>query len=130
MNTGNIKKTLLLISGTLCVMLSVVGIFLPLIPTTPFLLLAAMCYARSSERLYNWLLTSRWFGEYIRNYREGKGIPLKQKIFTIILLWLSIGYAVAFVIPIWWVKILLLTIATGVTTYLIRVKTFRPEEQN
>jgi len=130
MNTGNIKKILLLISGTLCVMLSIVGIFLPLIPTTPFLLLAAMCYARSSERLYNWLLTSRWFGEYIRNYREGKGIPLKQKIFTIILLWLSIGYAVGFVIPLWWVKILLLGIATGVTTYLIRVKTFRSEEQS
>ena len=128
MSTGNLKRTSLIVSGTLGVALGVFGIFLPLLPTTPFLLLAAMCYARSSERLYHWLITSRWFGEYIKNYREGKGIPLRQKVLTIIPLWLSIGYAVGFVVPQWWVKVVLLGIAMGVTIYLVRIKTFRSED--
>ena len=91
-------RTLLLVSGTLCVVLGVLGMFLPVLPTTPFLLLAAICYARSSKRFYNWLMTNRWCGAYIRNYREGRGIPLKQKVLTILLLWLTIGYAAWFVI--------------------------------
>jgi len=80
------------------VALAVLGLFLPVLPTTPFLLLAAVCYARSSERFYHWLMTNRWFGEYIRNYREGRGIPLKQKVLTISLLWVTIGYAAAFIV--------------------------------
>ena len=120
-------RTLLLASGTLCVVLSVLGIFLPVLPTTPFLLLAAICYARSSERFYNWLMTNRWCGEYVRNYREGRGIPLKQKVLTILLLWLTIGYAVWFVISLWWVKLIVLSIAVSVTIHLVRVKTLKPE---
>ncbi len=123
-------RILLIASGTFFVALGVLGLFLPVLPTTPFLLLAAVCYARSSERFYHWLLTNRWFGEYIRNYREGRGIPLKQKVLTISLLWLTIGYAAWFVVSPWWVKLILLGIAVGVTTHLIRMKTFKPEVQN
>ena len=123
-------KILLLVSGTLCVVLGVLGMFLPVLPTTPFLLLAAICYARSSKRFYNWLMTNRWCGAYIRNYREGRGIPLKQKVLTILLLWLTIGYAAWFVISLWWVKLILLGIAVGVTIHLVRIKTFKPETQN
>ena len=123
-------RTLLLVSGTLCVVLGVLGMFLPVLPTTPFLLLAAICYARSSKRFYNWLMTNRWCGAYIRNYREGRGIPLKQKVLTILLLWLTIGYAAWFVISLWWVKLILLGIAVGVTIHLVRIKTFKPETQN
>ncbi len=123
-------RTLLLVSGTLCVVLGVLGMFLPLLPTTPFLLLAAICYARSSKRFYNWLMSNRWCGAYIRNYREGRGIPLKQKVLTILLLWLTIGYAAWFVISLWWVKLILLGIAVGVTIHLVRIKTFKPETQN
>ena len=122
-----LTRNLLSLGGTLCVALGVVGMFFPVLPTTPFLLLAAFFYARSSKRFYHWLMTNRWFGDYIRNYREGKGIPLKQKILTILLLWLTIGYAALFVISLGWVKLILLGIAVGVTIHLIKVKTFQPE---
>lgn len=127
MRSGNLKRILLIISGTLCVILGVFGIFLPVLPTTPFLLLAAMCYARSSERFYQGLMNSPWFGKYIKNYREGKGIPLRQKVVTIFLLWLTIGHVVGFVVSLWWLKVVLLGIATGVTIFLIRIKTRRPD---
>ncbi len=126
---NDLKRTLLIACGTLSVALGVVGILFPVLPTTPFLLLAAVCYARSSERFYHWLLTNRWLGEYIRNYREGRGIALKQKVLTITLLWLSIGYAAIFVAPIWWVRLILFGIAAGVTIHLVRTKTYRPEPQ-
>jgi uncharacterized membrane protein YbaN (DUF454 family) len=125
-----LTRTLLIVSGTLCVALGILGMFLPVLPTTPFLLLAAICYARSSKRFYNWLMTNRWFGAYIRNYREGRGITLKQKVLTISLLWLTIGYAAWFVLSLWWVKLILFGIAIGVTFHLIRIKTFKPDAQN
>ena len=129
-NVKGLTRTLLVAGGTLCVALGILGIFLPVLPTTPFLLLAAFCYARSSNRFHHWLMTNRWFGEYIRNYREGRGIPLKQKVLTILLLWLTIGYAAWFVVPPWWAKVILLGIAAGVTLHLIRTKTFKPEARN
>lgn len=125
-----LKRILLTICGTLAVALGVLGMLVPLLPTTPFLLLAAICYARGSERFYNWLLNNRWCGEYIRNYREGRGILLKQKVLTLLLLWLTIGYTAGFVVPLWWVRLLLFIIAVGVTLHLVRVKTFRPEVKN
>lgn len=122
---NQLKRGLLIAAGTLSVALGVIGMILPVLPTTPFLLLAAYCYARSSQRFYDWLMTNRWFGEYIRNYREGRGIPLRHKIVSISLLWLTIGYSALFVVPIWWVRILLFGIAIAVTTHLVRVKTLR-----
>ncbi len=127
---NRVVKTLLIACGTLCVALGILGMFVPILPTTPFLLLASICYARSSERFLRWLLTNRWCGEYIRNYREGRGIPLKQKVITIILLWATIGYSAWFVASAWWIKVLLLGVAVGVTIHLIRVKTYRPEPRN
>jgi uncharacterized membrane protein YbaN (DUF454 family) len=102
-----------------------VGVFLPLLPTTPFLLLAAACYARGSDRFYNWLLGNKWFGSYIRNYREGKGIPLRVKMLTISLLWATIGYSTAFVVTALPLRIILLLIAVGVTTHILLMKTLR-----
>jgi uncharacterized protein len=125
-----LTRILLIIGGTLCVVLGVLGMFFPVLPTTPFLLLAAFLYARSSERFYHWLTTNRWFGDYIRNYREGKGMPLKQKVLTIVLLWLTIGYAAWFVVPQWWLDLMLFGIAAGVTLHLIRMKTYEPEAQD
>jgi len=107
------------------VALGVLGIFVPVLPTTPFLLLAAICYARSSERFYHWLLNNRWFGEYIKNYREGRGIPLRVKILTLIALWLTIGFTTLLVISVWWVQLILLGVAVGVTIHLVRIKTFK-----
>lgn len=123
-------KILLIVVGTICVILGVFGIFLPLLPTTPFLLLAAYCYSRSSERFYHWLITNRWFGEYIRNYREGRGMLLKQKIIALSLLWITISYSALFVVSHGWLQLLLLVIALCVTVHLLRMNTFKPERQN
>lgn len=127
-NFKNFKKNLLIISGTLSVGLGILGMFLPLLPTTPFLLLAAYCYARSSIRFYNWLISNRWCGEYIRNYQEGKGIMRKHKVLAMVLLWLTISYSL-WLISAWWVKFLLLGIATGVSIHLLRLRTYRLEEE-
>ncbi len=105
------------------------GMLLPVLPTTPFLLLAAICYARSSERFYRRLITNRWCGEYIRNYREGRGIPLKQKVLTILLLWLVIGSTVWSTISQWWIRLILFGIAVGVTVHLVRIKTYKSKTQ-
>lgn len=124
---NKIVKYLLIIGGTLCVGLGVVGIFLPILPTTPFLLLAAVLYARSSERFLHWLLTNRWFGAYIKNYRAGNGIPRREKILTISLLWATIIFSILFVVTSVWVKALLAVIAISVTIHLLQIKTFKPE---
>ncbi len=119
-----LKRALLFFVGTLCVILGVIGILFPVLPTTPFLLLAAICYARSSERFYHWLMNNRWCGKYIRNYREGRGIPVKQKIFTLVLLWLTIAFTTVLVVSQWWVRVILLGIAVGVTIHLMKIKTY------
>jgi uncharacterized membrane protein YbaN (DUF454 family) len=121
---NEIKRLAFIVCGTACVALGVVGIFLPLLPTTPFLLLAAFCYARSSMTFYTWLITNRWCGEYIRNYREGRGISRRHKVVTITLLWLTIGYTAGFVVSLNWVKLILFGIACAVTLHLTRLKTF------
>ena len=120
---GNLSRGVLIVAGTSFVGLGILGIFLPLLPTTPFLLLAAACYARSSERFYNWLLNNRWFGRYIKNYLEGKGLPLKVKVLSLCLLWITIGYSVVFVVDTLVVRILLIVIAVGVTTHILFTRT-------
>ncbi len=109
------RKYLWVFCGTLSVVAGVVGIFLPILPTTPFLLLAAFCYARGSERFYHWLVVRSPLGEYIRSYREGLGIPLKQKVMTIALLWLTIGATISFAPVHAGVKVLLVLVAVGVS---------------
>jgi len=95
-----------------------VGVFVPILPTTPFLLLAAACYMRSSERFYQWLISNRLFGAYVRNYIEGRGMPIKIKIFTILLLWLTIGLTIAFGVQDTIIRIVLVCIAIGVTVHI------------
>lgn len=119
----SIKSGLLVICGTLSLLLGAVGIFFPVLPTTPFLLLSAACYARSSVRLHSWLLNTRIFGSYIRDYQEGRGVSLRHKIAALVLLWLSIGYAAGFAVSRTWLRILLLGIAAGVTIHLCKLKT-------
>lgn len=115
-------KILLIATGTFLIGVSIVGIFIPVLPTTPFLLLSAALYARSSKRFYNWLINNRILGRYIKNYREGKGIPVKAKITAISILWITIGYSAIFAIEILWVRILLVIIAIGVTVHIVRIK--------
>jgi uncharacterized membrane protein YbaN (DUF454 family) len=83
-------KPLYNLAGGLAVLLGILGLFLPLLPTTPFLLLASWCFARGSDRLHRWLLSHRVFGEYLRNFEAGRGIPLKAKIVATVMLWGSL----------------------------------------
>ena len=115
-------QILLITTGTFFVGVGIVGIFMPILPTTPFLLISAALYARSSKRFYNWLINNKIFGQYIKNYREGKRIPLRLKIITITLLWITIGCSAIFAIDILWVRIILVIIAVGVTIHIIRIK--------
>jgi len=107
--------------GTFFVGVAVVGIFIPVLPTTPFLLIAAALYARSSVKFYNWLINNKVFGRYIRDYREGKGIPLKVKIIILALLWITIGFS-AFFTDIFWIRFLLVIVAIGVTIHITGIK--------
>ena len=118
-------RPLLVIAGTIFVGLGIVGIFIPILPTTPFLLLAAACYARSSHRFYRWLLSNRWFGAYIDNYRQKRGMPLKLKIMTVALLWLTIGISAAFAVQSLTVRIILVVIAVGVSVHILSIKTMK-----
>jgi uncharacterized membrane protein YbaN (DUF454 family) len=113
----------LVASGSFFLVLGIIGIFIPILPTTPFLLLTAACYARGSKKLYNWLINNRIIGEYIKNYREGKGIPITIKLITIILLWVTIGLSILIFISNYLIQILLLIIAFLVTTHIIMIKT-------
>ncbi len=119
------RKWLLIIIGSFFVALGIIGIFIPLLPTTPFLLLASACYIRSSERLYNWLINNRLLGIYLKNYIENKAIPLKVKIITISILWLTIGYSIIFVIHVFLVKFILILIAIGVSIHIVCMRTYK-----
>jgi len=123
--TSNLSRWVLIIVGSFFAGLGILGIFLPLLPTTPFLLLAAACYIRSSERLYNWLMNNKWIGRYIKNYLEGKGVPLKSKVLSISALWITIGYSVFFVVNIFSVRVILILIAIGVTMHLLSIRTLK-----
>jgi uncharacterized membrane protein YbaN (DUF454 family) len=101
--------------------LAILGIFLPLLPTVPLLLLAAACFARSSERFHNWLLQHPRLGPMIRGYLDGQGIPLKSKIYAIALLWTTIPVSMLFLPPLFWLRITLLAIGCAVTIYLLRL---------
>jgi uncharacterized membrane protein YbaN (DUF454 family) len=117
-----LKRQLLLAAGTLSLAVGLIGIAVPVLPTTPFLLLAAACYLRSSRRFYNWLMNSRFLGNYIRNYIEGKGLPVRVKLFIIILLWATISLSI-WLVANTVVTIVLLAVATGVTLHIIFIRT-------
>jgi uncharacterized membrane protein YbaN (DUF454 family) len=125
-------RTLWLIAGTICVVLGAIGIVLPILPTTPFLLAAAACYYKSSPRMHRWLLNNKWFGEYIRNYQEGKGLTIKTKITALTVLWITIGFSTVFmlnrllpaqlVLPI---QLIMIAVAIAVSTHILRLPTFK-----
>jgi len=122
---GRFKKGLYFLAGTIFIVLGGVGMFLPILPTTPFLLLSLACYYQSSKRMHNWMLNNKWFGSYLRNYTEGKGISLKAKLFTTALLWMLIIYSAVFVANNLIVQIALISIAIGVTIHLIKLPTLK-----
>jgi uncharacterized protein len=119
------KRTALAFCGTVAVGLGAAGIFLPLLPTTPFLLLAAACFFRSSDRLYNWLIHHKWFGHYIKQYREHKAISRQTKLATLLLLWVTLAFSALVVLDSVWARILLLAVGIGVTLHVLAMKTLK-----
>lgn len=119
-----IGRALFFVAGTIFLALGAIGVVLPILPTTPFLLLALACYCRSSERMTHWMLNNKYFGKYIRNYKEGKGIPLKTKLFAITTLWITISISAILILNIW-IALILFAVAIAVTIHLIRLPTYR-----
>jgi len=119
-----VKKKIYIFLGTLFVVLGIIGMFVPLMPSTVFLLLAAACYARGSQRFYDWLMNHPTLGSTIRHYRGGLGLPLRQKLLTMLLLWATIGASGYFFVHKDWVRILLVVIASGVSLHLLSLKTY------
>jgi len=119
---NSLKRKLLIIAGAISVLIGIVGIVIPVLPTTPFLLLAAACFMRSSKRFYSLLLDNKLVGPYVRSYVEGRGMPLRLKIMTIALLWIAIISTVVFAIDNLILKIVLLLIATGVTVHIVLIR--------
>ena len=119
-------KTLFILLGAVSLLLGLVGIFVPLLPTTPFLLLAAALWVRSSPKLYVWLLSHRRLGPYIRNFRENRAIPLHAKIVSVTLLWATLLYCIFFLVAEWWwAQLALLAVAVGVTWHILSFATLR-----
>jgi uncharacterized membrane protein YbaN (DUF454 family) len=121
-----VVRALFFVAGSVSLALGAIGIVLPVLPTTPFLLLALACYCRSSKRMTKWVLTNKYFGSYIRRYKEGKGIPIKTKIVAIATLWITISYSAFFIVNVWWiVQLILFAIAIAVSIHIIRLPTYR-----
>ena len=115
-----VRRAALVVCGTLSLGLGVLGIFVPLLPTTCFLLIAAWCYARSSSRLYDRLMQARWIGPYLRRYRDERAIPPHVRTASLVMMWITIGYS-AFVFPNLLVRIALLLTAVAVTWHLYKL---------
>lgn len=120
---NRMKRILLKTLGIISLTLGIFGIVLPILPTTPFLLLSSYLFLKSSDRLYKWLINHKIFGPYIKNFQEDKSIPRKVKISSISLLWLTITTSALFFVQILWVKFLLFAIAIGVTIHILHYKT-------
>jgi len=123
--SNGLRKAIFTVAGTISLGLGTVGMFLPILPTTPFLLLSAACYYKGSERMHRWLLNNKLFGSYIRNYKEGKGISQAGKAFTVFLLWTAICFSALFMVTNYIVQIVLFAIAIAVTIHIIALPTFR-----
>ena len=119
-------KIFLTILGLVSFALAVAGIFLPLLPTTPLLLLAAWCFVRSSPHLYGWLMRHPKFGPYIRNFRESMAIPLRVKVVSVAMIWLTIGYCIVAVVDEYlWAQILMFALAATISWHILSYKTLK-----
>ena len=125
-------RTIWLVAGTICVVLGAIGIVLPILPTTPFLLAAAACYYKSSPRMHKWLLNNKWFGEYIKNYQEGKGLTRKTKITALTVLWITIIISSFFILELILppqlvlpIQAIMVTVAIVVSIYIIKLPTWK-----
>lgn len=123
-----VLKIILNIAGTIFVGLGVLGIILPLLPATPFFLLASACYVRGSDRLHAWLMNNRYLGQYIKNFQEKRGMPVSAKVISLALLWASLVISI-YRVDLPWLKVTLAVTGVGVTVLILKIKTLRENER-
>lgn len=116
------KKKLYICIGLFFVALGFLGVFLPLLPTTPFLLVALFCFSRSSDQAKLWLTKNRLLGPYIRAYVDSQGMAKRVKIRTLTLLWVVCGVSGVFATDLLWVRLALVVVAVGVTVHILMMK--------
>lgn len=121
-------RWILIACGWIAIVGGVVGIFLPIVPTVPFLLLAVACFARSSERFHRWLVEHNHLGPLLRDYLRGGGIPLRAKRFAIGMVWVSFPASTFLFARDFWLKVLLMSAAVGITLYLLSLPTAADEK--
>ncbi len=121
---GIYKKGLLFVCGSVCLIFGGIGIFIPVLPTTPFLLLSAFCYLRSSEKMYKWLMENRVLGKYIYNYVHYRAVEKKTKVVALIFLWCSMLISI-YLIDNNYVRFLLILIGIGVSIHILMLKTLK-----
>jgi uncharacterized membrane protein YbaN (DUF454 family) len=119
---GVFARLLFNILGTLFLLVGILGVVLPLLPATPFLLLASACYVRGSQTLYRWLMSHKYLGTYITTLKEYRGMPLQAKIITIAVLWVSLLFSL-YQVDSLLVDATLLMVGIGVTVLIVRLKT-------
>ena len=127
LNKNKLIRLLFVFTGSIFVGLALIGIFIPGLPTTPFLIVAAYFYIRSSKKLYNWLINNKILGIYIKNYLAGNGMPLRAKIIALLLMWVFGSIAVFYAIPksLIYIRIIVFIILVIGTLFVYRVKTFK-----
>ncbi len=118
-----VRKALLTAVGVMLTGVAIVGIVVPLLPATPFLLLAAACFLRGSERLHRWLTAHRWLGPDIRNYQEHRAITNRARVVALLLLWSTLGYTAFGVVSNLTLRGVLLVIGLGATLHMLRLNT-------
>jgi len=119
------KRLLINALGFLFIGIGAVGVFMPLLPTTPFVILAAVCFSYSNRKLYQWLRRSSLFGTYIVHYEEKQGVPMLLKIKSIIFVWISLTLSMI-ALQTLWAYVLLCVIGVVVTVHLLMIKTKKP----
>jgi len=126
MDIKQLYKVLLASAGVVSLSAGIIGIFIPILPTTPFLLLAAFCFLHSSKRMHEWLLNHKVFGPYIQSYMQHRALKQKTKVLAIATLWASLGLSLLVVQKLY-VSVILLTVGILVSIYLLSLKTLTPE---
>ena len=125
-----IVRILLLVLGILSATLGFIGIFVPLLPTTPFLLLSSWSFVRSSEKMNQRLMHNKFLGPYISNYKSKRGITKRNKIYSLLFLYVTLGISFIYGPDYWWLKLGLAIIGISVSVHILRFKTLHDEDQS
>ena len=116
------KKNILLASGHISLLFGITGIFVPVLPTTPFLLISAVCYMKGSGRMYNWLVNHKILGAFLKQYFEYRAVSRRTKIVSITFLWTGILISIVFFIESVLIRIIVAAVAVGVTIHIIKIR--------